>query len=96
MKATLVYHTKTTDEVGNTVEMKMWKVPLSLDKPHSFKYSLVYIVAGERVIGYDNAEGKGDHKHFRSTETPYQFTDLKTLASDFKRDIDEFKKDSVA
>jgi len=44
--------------------MKIWQVPVSEDKPHGYKYSLVYIVGGERLIGYDNAEGKGDHRHF--------------------------------
>jgi hypothetical protein len=70
----------------------MWKVPASPDKHHGLKYSLVYIVEGERVIGYDNAEGKGDHRHYRGKETAYQFVDLKTLAADFLRDISEFKK----
>ena len=32
----------------------MWRVN-PFDKPHGYKYSLVYIVKGERVIGYDNA-----------------------------------------
>lgn len=92
MKAILVHHTRTTDELGNTVEIKMWKVPVSPDKPHGFKYSLVYIVNGERVVGYDNAEGKGDHRHYRGNETPYRFTGLKTLAEDFLKDVQEFKK----
>ena len=33
----------------------------NMDKPHGYRYSLAYIVDGERVIGYDNGEGKGDH-----------------------------------
>jgi len=61
MKAELVRHEKITDELGNTIEIKVWKVPVSKDKPHGFKYSLVYIVDDKRIIGYDNAKGKGDH-----------------------------------
>lgn len=69
----------------------MWQVSKSPDKPHGFKYSLVYIVEGERVIGYDNAEGKGDHRHHRGNESPYQFKDLRTLAADIQKDIAEYK-----
>ena len=61
MKAELIRHEKITDELGNTIEIKVWKVPVSKDKPHGFKYSLVYIVDDKRIIGYDNAKGKGDH-----------------------------------
>lgn len=63
MEARLIRHTKVYDEFGNIIEIKMWKVDPSQDKPHGYKYSLVYIVKGKRQIGYDNAEGKGDHRH---------------------------------
>jgi len=63
MQATIIRHDKVTNEQGNTVEIKLWKVPASLDKPKGYKYSLVYIVEGQRVIGYDNSERKGDHRH---------------------------------
>ena len=33
--------------------------------------SFVYIVKGKRVIGYDNAEGKGDHRHYTSSVMPH-------------------------
>jgi len=56
MKAALIRHDKVTDELGNTVEIKLWKIPPTPDKPQGYKYSLAYIVAGERVIGYDNSE----------------------------------------
>ena len=59
-KARLIRHIKVREDNGNIVEIKLWQVDPSLDKPHGYKYSLVYIVKGERVIGYDNAERKGD------------------------------------
>ncbi|WP_461833403.1 toxin-antitoxin system TumE family protein [Desulfothermus sp.] len=46
------------------VEIKIWKVKKTQDKPQGLKYSLVYIEKGKRIIGYDNAEGKGDHRHY--------------------------------
>ena len=92
MKARLLEHVKTTDEQGNTVEVTMWRVPKSKDKPHGYKYSLVYIVDDKRVIGYDNAEGKGDHRHYEDNTEPYLFKDLRTLAKDFYRDIEKYKE----
>ena len=65
MKAELIIHNKAIDEHGNTVEIKLWAVEKSSDKPHGYKYSLVYIANAKRVIGYDNAEQKGDHRHCR-------------------------------
>jgi len=92
MKAALIRHDKVTDEHRNTVEIKLWKVPPSLDKPEGYKYSLVYIVKGRRVIGYDNAEGKGHHRHCGSREEPYTFTTLRQLADDFLADVEQFKR----
>jgi hypothetical protein len=94
MKSTLIRHDKVTDELGNTVEIKLWKVPQTPDKPKGYKYSLVYIVEGERVIGYDNSERKGDHRHYGSREEPYSFTTLRQLADDFLADVEEFKRNS--
>ena len=70
MKAKLIKHDKITDEAGNTIEIKMWVVPKTADKPYGFKYSLVYIVNNKRIVGYDNAEGKGDHRHYKEGEEP--------------------------
>jgi hypothetical protein len=48
---------------------------------------LVYIVAGNRVVGYDNERGKGDHKHLGSLEVAYVFRNVPTLLADFKSDL---------
>lgn len=92
MRAALIRHTKIYDEYGNITEIKMWKVPPSPDKPHGYKYSLVYIVKGKRVIGYDNAERKGDHRHEGDAVRPYPFKGLRRLAEDFLRDIEEYRR----
>ena len=93
MKATLVNHVKVRDERGNIVETKMWQVSPTSDKPHGYKYSLVYIVNGVRVIGYDNGEGQGDHRHFVDKQQLYNFTTLKQLARDFFTDVETWKKE---
>jgi hypothetical protein len=54
--------------------------------------SLVYIVDDKRVIGYDNGEGKGDHRHYKDNTEPYLFKDLRTLVKDFYRDIEKYKE----
>ena len=95
MKGKLIQHVKVREDNGNIVEIKMWQVTPSADKPHGYKYSLVYIVHGHRVIGYDNSEGKGDHKHYGEREISYEFRDLKTLAKDFEGDIEKYKKGAV-
>lgn len=92
MKAKLLVHDKVTDESGNTIEIKAWQIPLSKDKLHGFKYSLVYIVNGKRIIGYDNAEGKGDHRHIKEYTQTYKFVSLKKLTGDFFNDVEKFKE----
>lgn len=87
MKAQLIIHNKITDELGNTVEIKLWKVSKTKQTPNGIKYSLVYIVNGQRAIGYDNAEGKGDHRHYYDQELPYRFRNIRELTEDFYEDI---------
>jgi len=86
MKAKLILHTKEMkgDEI---VEMKVWQVPKSGDKPHGVKISIVYIKGGRRLIGYDNAESQGYHRHYGEQTEPYRFSDIWTLIKDFKRDL---------
>ncbi|MBI5099975.1 MAG: hypothetical protein HZB30_12150 [Nitrospirae bacterium] len=87
MKAELLHHTKKVNPDGDIIEIKIWKVPVSDDKPFGVKYSLVFVRDGKRVICYDNAEGKGDHKHIGDRELPYNFTTVKKLFNDFYRDL---------
>ena len=88
MMAELVLHGKITDEPGNTIEMRIWRVPISSHAP------LVYIVNGERVIGYDNAERRGDHRHIRGVETKYVFRSVRQLVRDFQIDVARYKERS--
>lgn len=56
---------------------------------HRFKYRMVYVVEGVRVVGYDNERGKGDHRHLGSQERIYVFRDVPTLVRDFWEDVKE-------
>ena len=92
MKAEVLLKTKTVDEKGNIVEIKILKVEKTKTEPYSIKYSLVYIENGKRVIGYDNYERKGDHKHYLGREIPYKFENVDKLIRDFLDDIKKYKR----
>jgi hypothetical protein len=92
MRARLVYHVKEYHADDSVQEIKIWEVPKSKNRPHGLKYSFVYISGADRVIGYDNAEGKGDHRHYMGNEYPYKFQSLEKIWEDFKKDIHRFKK----
>ena len=94
-KGNLIKHIKVVEDTGNIIEVKLWQAEPTTDKPHGYKYSLVYVVKGKRIIGYDNAEGKGDHRHYESRTETYRFTDLRTLVIDFYSDIEKFKKGNL-
>ena len=95
MKGKLVFHRKNILPNGDIVEMKIWRVPVTSLKPHGLKYSLVYIRKGRRAFGYDNAEGKGDHKLEGDKEMPYRFIDIDHLIRDFLTEVDSFERDRI-
>jgi hypothetical protein len=92
MKANPVYHEKRYFEDGSFQEIKIWQGPKSKGKPHGLKYSFAYIVNNERVVGYDNYEHKGDHRHYRNIVTPYECQGLEKLWQDFNNDIEQFRE----
>ena len=88
--ADLIRHERFDLDDGTIIEIKIWQLPYStIERPHGLKYSLFYGRKGERIIGYDNEAGKGDHRHYRSKEEKYQFKTLKQLMLDFERDIEK-------
>lgn len=87
MKATLLIRERVVYPDGGLVEMVVWQVPAPVPPSnHLYKYSLVYVVDGIRLLGYDNERGKGDHRHFGATEEPVNFT---TLAAHLDRFVEE-------
>jgi hypothetical protein len=92
-KGKLVLHTKYVDEQGEPVEMKVYDVPKTPTTPYGFKYSLVYVYKGQRLVGYDNHERKGDHRHVHDAITSYVFTTVRRLGEDFRRDVAAAKKE---
>ena len=92
IKARLIIKDRIEFEDETVAEMRLWEVLASKDKPHGYKYSLVYIVKGKRAIGYDNAEGKGDHRHCCEREEPYKFKGVSNLIQDFFNDVAKIRK----
>jgi hypothetical protein len=54
---------------------------------HPYKYRLAYVVDGKRIVGYDNEQGKGDHRHLGKRELPYRFVSPRQLVTDFMDDV---------
>jgi hypothetical protein len=89
--ARLVFKTRSV-RIGGVVEIVVWQVPKPVPpSEHAFKYRLVYVKNGQRVVGYDNERGKGDHKHLGEVEMAYRFVDIDTLMADFLRDVEAFE-----
>lgn len=86
--AILIERSKTVLPDGAIVEIVIWKVPEPVPgSAHLFKYRLFYGQDGQRVVGFDNERGKGDHCHVDGDELPYLFTTTSTLLSDFRREV---------
>jgi Family of unknown function (DUF6516) len=84
MKAVLLLRSKEVLSDGAIVEMVIWQVPEAVaGSRHRYKYSLYYGRDGIRIVGYDNERPKGDHRHLDGKETPYAFTGVDRLVSDF-------------
>ena len=91
-RARLIIKDRLEFQDGAFAEVRLWEVPESKDKPHGYKYSLVYIEKGKRILGYDNAEGKGDHRHYGGKEEAYSFKDLDSLKEDFFKAINKIRR----
>ena len=88
VRATLFYKDKGIFPDGGIVEMTIWRLPAaSAERPHGLKYSLYYGHNGVRLVGYDNEQGKGDHRHYGDREEPYAFTSVEQLIADFLSDV---------
>ena len=86
--ATLIYSQKILLPADTILQIRVWRLQAPTDeRPHGLKYSLFYGRAGERIIGYDNEAGKGDHRHYREREEPYVFETLEKLLRDFRADV---------
>jgi len=94
MKADLVIRRRIVFGNRDFAEMVVWRVPEPVPPTtHGFKYRLVYIVDGQRVVGFDNERGKGDHRHHDDAEHPYAFVDVDRLLADFIATVRQWRTD---
>ena len=94
MKATRIFYDKAVLPDGFIVEMVIWQLPTSsAERPHGLKYRLYFGRNGQRMVGYDNERGKGDHKHILDVEKSYKFTTAEKLVADFLYDIERFQNE---
>lgn len=97
MKATLIYRDKRVLSNGSIQEIVVWQLPeKTKEQPHGFKYRLYFGLAdGTCLVRYDNEKGKGDHKHLREIEHPYNFTSIVQLMQDFLADVHKAREDTA-
>jgi len=62
---------------------------------HGYKYRLFFGRAGQRLVGFDNERGKGDHKHLAGAELPYVFVSIAQLLQDFRKEIEALKGSGI-
>ena len=88
MNAELIIRYRQVYADGAIAEAVVWRVPSPVSPSnHNIKYRLFYGRSGERLIGYDNERGKGDHRHLAGREETYIFVSIDQLMMDFIADI---------
>lgn len=92
MDARLLIRERVVYPDGAFVEMVVWHVPEPVPPAvHRFKYRLVYIVEGVRILGYDNERGKGDHRHIQDREEPIAFGSIDALLRRFMSNVEALR-----
>lgn len=95
MKAVPLLRTRVTYSETAFAGLSIWKVPKPVaGSTHSFKYRLAYVINGICVVRYDNEAGKGDHKHFGTEQSAYDFQTPEKLVADFERDMTRWNREN--
>jgi len=93
MKAELLIDERHVLDARAFAEIVVWRLPRpARGSVHRFKYRLALVVDGVCVLRYDNATGKGDHRHAQDGEERYDFTDPDTLLADFWREVAKWRR----
>lgn len=94
-KAALVHKSRVNLSQNAFAEFVIWKLPQAARaSSHQYKYRLAYVVNNKCVVRYDNEIYKGDHRHYGTTETPYQFQTLEQLIIDFYFDVERWDNEN--
>lgn len=96
MKASLLFRDRRILADGCIIEMVIWSVPDPVPPTeHGLKYRLFYGRPGERIVGYDNERGKGDHRHIKDREESYEFVSVAKLIDDFEGDVVAMRGEAI-
>jgi hypothetical protein len=87
MKARLKFYKKEQFGEDGIIEMKVWELKKDAFYPLGYKYSFVLVKQKKRLLGYDNHERKGSHKHIGDAEYNYEFKSIQKLIEDFENEI---------
>lgn len=91
--ARLLFQFRQDYDDGAIAEIVIWQLPRPVaGSSHAYKYRLFYGFAGERVVGYDNERGKGDHRHAHGKQAPYDFKSAERLIEDFANDVEQRRR----
>ena len=91
MKAELLLYRRHLLSASELVEIRIWRVPSAVPpRDHEYRYSLVYIREGERILGFDKERGKGDHLHHNGEERLCRFVDVDRPIDDFLEPLEEY------
>ncbi|MAG08230.1 hypothetical protein CMO89_02055 [Candidatus Woesearchaeota archaeon] len=86
-------------EKGNIIAFSAWEVPVSKFYPEGVKYSLVLICDNKRVIGFDNYNNEGHHKHYLKenvlVKEKLKFKSLEDTINRFLEEVDRFENKEV-
>lgn len=96
MKAVVIVRDRRILADGAIIEVVVWQVPEPVPPTtHGLKYRLFYGKNGQRIVGFDNERGKGDHKHVLDVETPYEFSSLDQLLDDFEAEVVSIRGEAI-
>jgi hypothetical protein len=88
IKEELLQRSKSVLSDNSIVEVVIWRVPEPVPgSRHAYKYRLFFGRDGQRMVGFDNERGKGDHMHRDDVEEPYDFISVEKLMADFMAEI---------
>ena len=86
MKARVLFYQKAKIHAHYIVELEILEIGDPVRYPDGIRYAMLCVdnLTKDRVL-MDNHHPKGPHVHLNSIETPYAFSSVSTLMTDFKR-----------
>ncbi len=94
MKAERIERKRHVTEKGNLIITGIWKIPRSKYYPEGIKYSFQFISNNKRILGYDNYNNEGHHKHMYHKKEKFDFTNMKYLKERFTKEVERLENEN--